>query len=297
MAFVLWDSTGFAAKLNEVDEAPEPLRGALTRVLGSNDNIRCLIFGPMKRVNGKVSPASLLAILNHEWVIAVCGEDALPEVHQCDFAATLLAELTESLLYGRLRLDFVKHDRAQAVEVHFNTVMDWLYREALELLLRGMGGSGQWASNGGGKSVVAVDVLPLKFRNGIRRYLPAGDNVLGFVHWRAALECRWRLFWRERVPERVLVLTNTQLLLISDEKAWSLGRSRRNAKYGYVVTYCPLSRVASIRVREHEADAAIDVKLCASQFCAGLKIDFPYEQRATVNAFVKTVAFSRPWCR
>lgn len=82
MAFVLWDSTGFAAKLNEVDEAPEPLRGALTRVLGSNDNIRCLIFGPMKRVNGKVSPASLLAILNHEWVIAVCGEDALPEVHQ-----------------------------------------------------------------------------------------------------------------------------------------------------------------------------------------------------------------------
>jgi hypothetical protein len=74
----------------------------------------------------------------------------------------------------RLRLDFVKNDRAQAIEVHFNTVMDWLYREALELLLRGTGGSGQWASNGGGKPAVVVEVLTIKFRNGMYRYLPAG---------------------------------------------------------------------------------------------------------------------------
>jgi hypothetical protein len=291
MSFALWDRTGFATKLNAIEQAPEPLRGALTRTLRLNDSVRCLIFGPIQKVIGKVSPASLLAILNDEWVVIICGEDGQPKVYRCDFTATLFAELTESLLYGRLRLAFVERDHVQAVEVHFNTVMDWLYREALELLLRGLDG-GRERGSGGGNRVGAVEVLPLKFRNGIRRYLPAGDDVLEFVHWPAAFERRWYLFWRERSPEGVLLLTKTQLLLISEEKAWWLGRTG-TAKYGYVVTYWPLSRVASVQVTNHEASAALDVTLSANQFCAGFKIDFPDERRAAVEGFVKTVPTSQ----
>jgi len=291
--FALRDRIEFAARLHSIDEAPEPLRGAVTRALGSDDNIRCLIFGPIQKVIGKVSPASLLAILDHEWIIAVCGEDTQLEVHRRSFAATLLAELTEVLLYGRLRLTFVEEGEARAVEIHFNTVMDWLYREALEFLLSRIGGSRQWAGNASGKSNAAFKVLPLKFRNGIHRYLPAGDNVRGFVHWPAALERRWLLFRRERLPQGVLVLTNTQLMLISEEKAWWRGKSSQNAKYGYVVTYCPLSRVANIQLGEHEAYPVVDVKMCASQFCAGFKIEVPHERKAAVKAFIKTIVSSQ----
>jgi hypothetical protein len=282
--------SAFAAKLNTVDEAPEPLRGAVTQALGPDKNVRCLIFGPLQKMIDKVSPSSLLAILDHEWVVAVCGERARPQVHRCSFAATLLAELTEVLLYGRLRLDFVEHSRSRAVEVYFNTVMDWLYREALELLLRGIGGHCQFVGNNGNEPGAGIEALPMKFRNGIRRYSLGGDNVLGFVHWPAAVESKWILLQQERVPEGVLVLTNTQLLLISEEKALWRGKSSQNARYGYVVTYCPSSRVASIQLREDEFYPVVDVTLCASQLRRVWKIYFSEDCKTAINAFVNTVS-------
>jgi hypothetical protein len=283
--------SAFAAKLNSVDEAPEPLRGAVTQALGRDKNVRCLIFGPLQKMIDKVSPSSLLAILDHERVVAVCGERAQPQVHRCSFAATLLAELTEVLLYGRLRLDFVEHSRSRAVEVYFNTVMDWLYREALELLLRGIGGHWwQYVGNNGSKSGAGIEALPIKFRNGIRRYSPGGDNVLGFLHWPAAVESKWILLQQERVPEGVLALTNTQLLLISEEKALWRGKSSQNARYGYVVTYCPLSRVASIQLRDDEFYPVVDVTLCASQLRRVWKINFSEDCKTAVNAFVNAVS-------
>jgi hypothetical protein len=287
----------FAARLNSVAEAPEPLRGAVTRALTPSDNIRCLLFGPTQRVIGRVFPASLMAILDDEWIVAIGDKGVRAEVHRCRFVATLQAELTEILLYGRLRLDFVEQDRALAVEVYFNTVTGWLYQDALALVLRGIGG-GQSVGNDGGDSEPALEGLPIKFRNGLRRYLLAGDNVRKFVHWPAAIEGWWLLFWRERVPQGVLVLTDTQLLLISDEKAWWRSRRSENAKYGYVVTYCPLSRVASIQLTGDKTYSVLDVKLCVGQFCREFKIDFPRERNAAVNTFIKaTISSSQIRCR
>lgn len=288
------DSTGpgleFATKLTSLAEAPEPLRGSLDRVLGPGDNIRCLIFSPMQTAASKVAPASVVAILDDEWVVAVYGLGGEPEVHRCNFAATLLVELSEILLYGRLRLSFVEHGRVSTIEIYFNTVTDWLYREALELLLPGTGNGRQETGDVAHNSDRAIEALPIKFRNGIHRYLPAGEEVRDFVYWQATVERRWLLFLRERVPQGVLLLTNTQLLLISEERAWWRGKWSESAKYGYVVTYCPLSRIADIQLRAHQAHSVVDVNVCAGRQCLGFKIDFPPDRKAAVDAFVNAIA-------
>jgi hypothetical protein len=81
----LWDRIGFAAKLKNVEEAPEPLRGVMAAALRPHDRMRWLIFGPTQRTVGAASPASLFAILEREWLVVVCGEDVEPRVYRCEF--------------------------------------------------------------------------------------------------------------------------------------------------------------------------------------------------------------------
>ena len=287
-----WDRVAFAAKLRSVDETPEPLRSAMLEAIKPQDAIRWLIYGPTQKVVGKVSPASLLAILEHEWIVVVGGENAEPEVHRCQFADTLLVEIIDILLYGRLRLDFVKDGRTRSVAVEFNTVMDQLYQEAVEILLGGMDGVCQAVLDESGKIYDVIKVLPLKFQNGILRYLPAGQRVLEFVHWPTVLSRKLKVFWRELAPECVLVLTNSQLLSISEEKAWWRSKSKGGSKYGYVVTYYPLSRVEAIRLTDHNSFCAIDVDLRARQFGEKVQIGFPCELKAAMAAFMELVTSS-----
>jgi len=258
--------------------------------LAPHDVIRCLIFGPTQRTVGTASPASLLAMLEREWVVVVHGKDVGSRVYRCDFADTLLVEITDVLLFGRLRLDFMKDDRQQSVAILFNTVTFELYQKAVQILLSGMEGYCQSVVDENRKVPAALKTLPLKFQNGIVRYLPVGQQVLGFVHWSAAVGRRLMIFRHELAPEGVLALTNRHLLFISEEKAWWRGKSRRRAKYGYVVTYCPLSRVEAMRVRE--CGPFIDVDVRARRKGEKLKIDFPCEKKAAVAAFVELVVSS-----
>ena len=186
----------------------------------------------------------------------------------------------------------MKDDRQQSVAILFNTVTFELYQKAVQILLSGMEDYCQSVVDENRKVPAALNTLPLKFQNGIVRYLPVGQQVLGFVHWPAALGRRLMLFWYELAPEGVLVLTNRQLLFISEEKAWWRGKSKRDAKYGYVVTYCPLSRVEAVRLRECGQFNAIDVVVRARQKGEKLKIDFPCEKKAAVAAFVELVVSS-----
>lgn len=101
------------------------------------------------------------------------------------------------------------------------------------------------------------------------------------------------VFLAEIAPEGVLILTDRQLILISDEKA----RWRSWPKYGYVVTYCPLSRVEGIRLRAHNSFDAIDVDVRAHQIGDKLKIGFPCEIKPAMAAFTDLVISSPGFLR
>lgn len=288
----LWNRVSFAARLASLEEAPEPLRGAMLAALTPRDVIRCLVFGPSQRTAASASPASLLAILESEWIVALVREDSGLKAYRCNFAETLLVEITEVLLYGRLRLDFVKNGQTQSVVILFNTVACELYEDAVQLLLSGSNARPQSIVDKYSKVHGALASLPLKFQNAIARHLPTGQQLLEFVYWPAVIGRPFIIFRRALSPESLVALTDSHLLLISEEKVLSKGKSKIRAKYGYSITYCPLSRIAGVHIIEEQSTYAIGVDVCPYQWGEKLKICFPHEKGSAVTAFVEAVVSS-----
>jgi hypothetical protein len=285
----LWDRVTFAAKLRGTDEAPEPLRTTLVAALQPYDVIRCLIFGPSQRTAADIKPASLLTILEHEWVMVITCEDVGAVVYRCDFENTLLVEMTEILLYGKLRVSFVENGQIQSVAIFFNTVTCDLYEEAVQFLLNGMDGNLQSTFHDSGDMHIAFKDLPLKFKNAVARHLPLGQRVVTIIHSPTVLRRRFAIFWRELSPAGVLVLTDRQLFLISEESARYGKNSYETGKYGYIITYCPLSRLEAVCSKQRQFLDVIEMTLRAGRGCVKLGIGFSHEKRAAVTAFVNSV--------
>jgi hypothetical protein len=282
-----WDR--FACKLKSVDEAPEPLRSTLIATVKPDEAMRLLLFGPAHKTFDKCSPATLLAVLDHEWVVVSGMEETPPSIARCDFADTLLVELTSILLFGKLRMDFAADGHAQEVTIHFNTVMERLYREAAEIVLNGMDGVSVIEPRASQELRAALESLPRKFCNAMLEFMPMGQRVLCVVHWPAVLGGRFKLFRHELAPEAVLALTERELLLITEEKTWPWVRSGRLSKYGSVVTHFPLSRVDSFELNADDQIATIDVEIRAGRIGKTFKIDFPREQETAVSDFMERV--------
>jgi hypothetical protein len=294
----LWER--FSAKLKTADETPEPLCSAALAALKPNDKIRLLIFGPAQKVLGKISRASLLVILDEEWIVVTGTDEIKTEVVRCAFADTLMVEVTNILLQGKLRIDFVADGRAHSVMIQFNTVMEGLYQEVVQFLLNGMDNVSEIAPRDGKELYAALNSLPLKFCNAVVEFIPMGQRVLGFVHWPAVLGRKMKIFRRELSPEGVLVLTERELLFVSEEKTWSFIRPDRVQKYGSIVTHCPLSRVDAFDLSEHDSLGTIDILVRTDHGGEKLKIDFPREQKTKVSAFMeqalkhqKSIAFEK----
>lgn len=281
----LWEK--FPSRLKTVDEAPEPLRGAMLASLKPDDEIHLLVFGPASKHLETFSPATLLAILEREWIL-VAGTEQLPvEMRRCEFDDTLLVEQTSVLLMGKLRFDFVAEGRAQTVAIHFNTTTEGLYQEAAQLVLNGMDDVSEITPDDGTEFRAAFKSLPLKFYNAVMEFLPMGQRLIGFVHWPAVLGRKLKIFRQELAPEAVLILTGRDLVFIAEEKSWSWIRPGRIQKYGNVVTYCPLSRLKSIGLSKHDSLETIDVDISAGKTGERLKINFPDESKADVSAFLE----------
>jgi hypothetical protein len=280
-----WDR--FASKLKSVDEAPEPLRSAMRAALKPNESIRLLVFSPANKTFDKCSPATLLAVLDHEWTVVSGLEEIPSQVARAEFAGTLFVELTNILLYGRLKIDFVSEGVTQSVAIEFNTVMERLYQEAVQLLLDGMDGVSAAIPIEDRQAGSLLRSLPLKFRNAVIEFRPVSQHVLAVLHWPALLGGRRRWFQRELSPEAILVLTGRELLFISEEKTWSWMRIGRVNKYGSIATHCPLSRLKRFQINERGPLATLELELRARQGGAKVEVPFPAAQRKEVSTFME----------
>jgi len=287
MKYDLWDR--FASRLETVQDAPEPLGSAVLAALKPIDEIRLLIFGPAYKALKKAMPSTLLAILAHEWIL-VTGSDEHPvDVYRCNFSDTLLVEVTHILLHGMLKIDFVAEGRAQTVAIPFNTVMEGLYQEAAQMLLDGMDQVSEITPQTSKDFNSVLEPLPMKFYNAIVEFIPMGQRALGFIHWPAVFGRKLKMFRHELTPEAVLVLTDRELLFVSDEKNRSWGQNERADKYGCIATHCPLSRIASFELNDHETLDTIDVMVQTPNGGEKLKIEFPREQKKEVTSFMEKV--------
>jgi hypothetical protein len=276
----------YAERLNCVDEAPEALRDALLLALKPNDRIKLLICNPAQIHPDETFPSTLLAISDRSWIIVAACEDARTKAHRCDFADTIVVQITSILLYGALRIDFFERGQPQSYTIHFNAVREAFHREALVLILRGIENSCNFKSCCLRDHEDGLRALPLKFRNALLRYLPPEQATVDIEYWPTVFTKRLKLFLRELTPATVLILTSGHLVWISEEKALWPRRPRANGKYGCVVTYYPLSRIQHIQSRKNRGVCTIDLDLASCGNNAIYSIDIPNERGASVSALM-----------
>jgi hypothetical protein len=269
----LWDR--FASKLNSVDEAPEPLCSAMQAALKPDDAIRLLIFGPGFTSLGKSSIATLLAVIDSGWIVVSGMEAGQLRVDRARFADTLLVEVTIILLYGRLKFDYTADGGTRSAMMEFSTVMEPLYKEAARLALDGIEGAAGTVPIADGHLNALLDGVPMKFRSAAHEFRPPAQPVLALRHWPPVMGKKRLWFQRELATEAMLMLTEHELIFISEEKTWSWMWIGRVNKYGYVVTYCPLSRLENWHIEANEKLATLDLSVCAQQGGETVRLEFP----------------------
>jgi hypothetical protein len=262
-------------------EMPEPLRGAMRERLSRDDSIRLLAFSPSHTSLGVRSPATLLALTDRRWLLASDDEDGRAAVDECAYDDTLLVELTEILLYGRLKIDFVAVGEPRAVAAEFNTVADRLYGEAVLEILRRVEPDRADAPPWMPIIAPAIQSWPILFRNAAAEVLPEGRRLAGAIQW-PALQGG---FGRELAPAAAILVTDHELLHLSEEKAWA--RGPRQAKYGYIATFFPLARLAGFAIHGNGRLGILDLRLHASHGGETLQILFPARRESEVSQVVQ----------
>ena len=280
-------SDRFSSRLKTLDEAPEPFRSTLLQHLSPQHHICLMVWGPASKTIRSKSQATLLTVTNRNWIVVSEAQDKCMTASVCDFVNTLSVELTSILLLGRLSIDFAAEDGLQFAVIEFNTVMEQLYQEAIQLLLDGMDGISSEVLAEDKQENIQLHELPLKSRNAVLEFKPRSQNILSVLHWSATFRGSSRWIQHELTPEAVLALTQRELMLISEEKAWSWIRAGYTRKYGKIVTYFPLVRLESFCLTGNRHLCALGLKICSEHGGENRGVDFPRERETDVAAFME----------
>ncbi len=271
----------FATRANSVEETPEPFRSALLEHLSPRESIEYLAFGPAHIRIGVRSPATLLALTDRRWLVVSDDADGRASLAGCAFDDTLLVELTQILLHGQLKIDYVAGVTPQSCAIEFHAVSDSVYREAVRLLLRGVGGGSAATAPGRPVAVPEIGTRPIIFRDTVPEILAEGGRPIAGVQWSTV----YGSYGRELAPAAALLTTDRELVLISEKRVrihWP-----RRASFGYIATFFPLARLVGFGFRHHERFSILDLEMHASHGGKRFEIIFPPEQGQAVTHVVE----------
>jgi hypothetical protein len=273
----------FPTKLNTIQEAPDAFLGALMDEFPSPKTVHLLIHAPPFSKEGESAPATLLAVGEEGWLLVSKDEGGSLSIDKRLFSDTLFVELTSILLWGKLRIDYSSVGTSYSAVVWFDTVGEELYRKAIDLILGGIerGARGVPAATEGKENSEATATLegwPLHFCNEARRYRPWGQRLLGAAQWPAVLAG----FRRELAVAGALLVTERELVLMADEKttAWYPGKD--SSKFGGIITYFPLVRLADYHVGHQGLFRALELEMHAGHGGEKLEILFPSDHEEAI---------------
>jgi hypothetical protein len=202
-----------------------------------------------------------------------------------EFSDTLFLELTIILLYGQLKVDFLKEGTPASVAVCFNTVREKYYQAAVEWLLAGIATQSTGRSQAGEGNERVVRDWPLKFRNVALLYSPVGRQLISGSYWDA-------LYGggnRELFPASALLRTEKELLFITEEKLPGRFHFHRGQKFGKIITYFPLAHLANYRIIERRRVDTLSLLIHAGYGGDTFEIAFPKEKRERVLDVMRSI--------
>lgn len=283
--------TRFATKLDTINDAPEALRNVLLDNLPSRDSVRLLIHAPAFLTLAERSPtapevtpslgtpATVLAVTSDGWLVASETEDGGASVEKAHFHDTLFLELTSILLSGQLRIYFAAVGTSYSATMNFDTVGEELYREAIDLILSGIDRTPATTAEIDRGGTSPFEAWPLKFRSEAERYRPKGQRLLAATQWLAIIDG----FQRELCRAGALLVTERELVLISEEKRSPRLHPGDFQKFGGIITYFPLVRLLDFHVSHHERFDVLALRVHAVHGGEKLEIIFPADHEKAVS--------------
>jgi hypothetical protein len=274
----------YPPKLKSILEAPEQFSEALRSHLSAPEACRLILYAPSVSVVDERVPATVLVVTEDGWLVASENQDSGINVEQCKFNDTLFLELTSIVLLGRLKIDFASTGTSYSALIRFSTAEERLYREAIDLVLDGIDRTRASQSEKDRGAAEMLKDWPLRFRNEVLDYLPKGQRLVAATQWPAILGG----FRRELAPAGALLVTERELVLIADQKApdWSHGEW---AKYGGIITYFPLARLADFHVSQQDRFGMLALQVHASHGGERLEIPFPSDHEPAVSKAMERV--------
>ena len=277
--------TRFPTKLDAISDAPEPLRSALAESFSAEEPPRLLLHAPAFSAVDKKTQATILAVTTNGWFVASQTEDGGARVEKSNFSETLFLVLTSVLLFGQLKIYFSAVGTSNSVTIKFETVGEKLYREAIDLMLAGIDPALGTAAPKDRKVASMFEVWPIKFRCEAERYWPKGHRLLTAIQWPAIFGG----FQRELTPAGAMLITERELVLISEEKGSPRRLTGDVHEFGGIITFFPRVRLADFEVSHHERFGVLALQVHAAQGGEKVEILFPSNDEKTVSRAMELV--------
>jgi hypothetical protein len=283
--------TRFPTKLDTVSDAPEPFRSVLVEGLPSGEPVRLLVHAPEFTTEDQRSPATVLAVTNHGWLVASETEEGGATLEKSDFSNTLFLELTSIFLFGQLKICFAAVSASYSVTMNFETVEDESYREAIDLILTGIDPALSSVTAKDRSEASLFEAWPMKIRNEAQRFSPKGQRFLDAIQWPAIFGGHKR----QLVPHGALLITERELVAISEQKEASaestLGGELKE-KFGGIITFVPRVRLSDFHVSHQEGFDVLALELHAAHGGEKLEITFPSNEEAVVRKAMEQLLLS-----
>jgi hypothetical protein len=269
----------FPTKLNAIHDAPEPFRSALVDNFPSREPVRFLVHAPTFATEGSRSPATVLAIANTGWLVASEEEEGIVSVQKCSFGDTLFLELTSILLWGQLKIHFAAAGANYSATVRFDTVGEEFYRDAIDLLLNSFDQTVTDAIDNDRDSFFISESWPLHFRNEALRYRPKNQRLLTATQWPSVMSG----FQRELFPAGALLVTERELVLISEEKISPRQHPGDLHRFGGIITYLPIAQLKDFQFTQHERFDVLALQVHSIHGEEKLEIVFPADHEKALS--------------
>jgi hypothetical protein len=290
----------FPTKLESLDDIPEPFHSALAEHLSPVDLpdlflLHAPAFSTLDQrpsvidepVDAPIlcAPATTLAVTRDKWLVACETEGGGASVEGANFHDTLFLELTSILLSGQLKIYFAAVGTSYCATMNFDTVGEELYRQAIDLILGGIDRTPPGAAENRGDTASLFENWPTKFRNEANRYLPRGQRLLATTQWSAIVDG----FQRGLCPAGALLVTERELVLITEEKKTQHFLRGDLQKFGGIITYFPLIRLLDFHVSHHERFAVLALRVHAVHGGEKLEIIFPADHEKALSQAMEKV--------
>ncbi len=273
----------FATCAESITELSSPFREALTERVSETEDIKHLIFSPAFGTAKFKTLAAVLCVTNRRWLIVLREDDGSTKVAECSYDSTLLVELTLILLYGQLKIDFVQDGKAKSAALHFNSVMQDMYSDAVQYILDAIDGQENIAMTSEQSRDEIFSGWPLKFRNFSIIYAPKNSQLLDGVCWKEIRGC----FGRELAPAAAVLVTDRHIVVIAEDKNSRWFQLRHHAKYGAIITYFPLNRLAEFRIESHPRFCNLELHGYEGHGGEWLDIIFPPDNEKAVSRVMR----------